>query len=124
MDAFTYVQGLLYNGGKRMGHNLYSILKPYDNWLNDKDEEINQEAKKALSCFYKELVTYKPEEKYNKRDISHTSYIRFLVEAKKAINEKKYMRACNELISLMHYEPFLQGRIYYNILDLLEEGGF
>jgi hypothetical protein len=97
---------------------LYSILRPYDNWYNDEGEEKNLEAKKVLKDFYQELKKLKPSRKYEK-NMLHLSYIPYLVRIKKALNEKKYMRACNELVSLMHYEPFLQGRIYYNILNLL-----
>ena len=99
---------------------LYSILEPYDSWWNDEGEEKNLEAKKALQNFYKELKKLKPSKKYEK-NITHFSYIPYLVKIKKALDERKYMRACNEIISLMHYEPFLQGRIYYNVLKLLEK---
>ncbi|SHE95427.1 hypothetical protein SAMN02745195_01542 [Thermoanaerobacter uzonensis DSM 18761] len=99
---------------------LYSILKPYDSWWNDEGEEKNLEAKKALQEFYKELKKLRPSKKYEK-NIVHFSYIPYLLKIKKALDERKYMRACNELISLMHYEPFLQRRIYYNVLKLLEK---
>ncbi len=99
---------------------LYSILKPYDNWYNDKGDEKNLEAKKALKDFYQELKKLKPSIKYEK-NVQHLSYIPYLIRIKKALDGKKYMRACNELISLMHYEPFFQGRIYYNTLNLLEK---
>lgn len=98
----------------------YSILGPYDNWYNNEGEEKNLEAKKALKDFYLELKKLKPYRRYEK-NMLHLSYIPYLVRIKKALDEKRYMRACNELISLMHYEPFLQGRIYYNILKLLEK---
>lgn len=105
-----------------MDKKLYLILKPYDNWFNDEGERRNQEAKKALLIFYNELIKYKPSKVYEKKDLFHTSYINFLLEIKKAFVEEKYMRACNELISLMHYEPFFQGRIYFNVLNLLKDG--
>lgn len=100
---------------------LYSILDPYINWWNDEGEEKNLEAKNALKEFYTELKKLKPSEKYERRDMLHMSYIFHLVKIKKALDERKYMRACNELISLIHYEPFMQGRIYYNVLNLLEK---
>lgn len=106
-----------------MNTKLFELLKPYDSWLNDKGTIKNNEAKQALYNFYKEFLQHKPSlEKYEKRNINlHTSYLRFLVEIKKAIREEKYQRACNELVSLMYYEPFFQGRIYFNVLDLLEK---
>ncbi|ADL67878.1 hypothetical protein [Thermoanaerobacterium thermosaccharolyticum] len=100
---------------------LYYILNPYNSWENDEGEERNLEARRALQEFYVEFKKLKPSKKYEKRDILHMSYIFHLVKIKKALKEQKYMRACNELISLMHYEPFLQGRIYYNVIKLLEE---
>lgn len=99
----------------------FEIIKPYDNWFNNKGEKRNQEARKALYDFYKKLLKYKPSKQYETRDIWHTLYIITFVEIKKAFMEKKYMRVCNELISLMYYEPFLQGRIYYNILAVLKK---
>lgn len=100
---------------------LYSILRPYDNWSNDEGEEKNQEAKKALSDFYEELIKRKPDKAYKKGNRMHMSYITYLIAMKKAFMQKKYMRVCNELTSLMHYEPFFQPRIYYNVLKLLAE---
>ncbi|MGB9841016.1 hypothetical protein [Thermovenabulum sp.] len=98
---------------------LYSILGNYDSWYND-GEEKNLEAEKALKDFYNELKKLKPSRKYEK-NMLHLSYIPYLVRIKKALDEKRYMRVCNEIVSLMHYEPFLQGRIYYNVLNLLEK---
>lgn len=51
----------------------------------------------------------------------HMSYFLNLVQVKKALMEQRYTRACNELGALIYYEPFFQGRIYYNVLRLLEE---
>ncbi|SHF93396.1 hypothetical protein SAMN02746089_02789, partial [Caldanaerobius fijiensis DSM 17918] len=70
--------------------------------------------------FYVEFKKLKPSKKYERRNILHMSYIFHLFKIKKALDEKKYMRACNELISLMHYEPFLQGRIYPYLMQALE----
>ena len=100
---------------------LYSILEPYDNWFNDEGKEKNQEAKKALADFCRELLKRRPEKTYKKRNMLHMSYIINLVNMKRAFMQRKYMRVCNELISLMHYKPFFQPRIYYNVLKLLEE---
>lgn len=103
-----------------MDEKLYSILKPYDSWGNDEGEEKNLQARKALYDFYKELKKYVPSKEYARRDILHMSYIPYLVKIKKALMERKYLRACNELVSLMYYEPFFQGRIYHNVVKLLE----
>lgn len=111
----------MYNGGENLIKELHAILKPYGNWFNDQGEEKNQQAKEALYVFYKELLKYRPSKRYEKRDMFHMSYIINLFAAKKAFIEEKYMRVCNELISLMYYEPFFQGRVYYNVLNLLRE---
>lgn len=102
-----------------MDEKLYSILKPYDNWWCAEEEE-NLKTRKALYDFYRELKKYRPAKEYTRRDILHMSYIPYLVRIKKALMERKYRRACNELVSLMYYEPFFQGRIYFNVLKLLE----
>lgn len=104
-----------------MNERLYSILEPYDCWSNDKGEEKNLQAKKALYDFYEELLKYKPAKTYAKRDYYHMSYFFHLIHIKRAFMEQKYMRVCNELVSLMHYEPFFQKRIYYNVLKVLED---
>lgn len=104
-----------------MNSKLEDILKPYDNWFNDSGEKKNKQAREALYHFYKEFIKHKPSKIYESRDGIHTSYIRFLVVIKKAFMEEKYMRVCNELLSLIHYEPFLQSRIYFNIINVLKE---
>lgn len=101
--------------------NLISLLKPYDNWFNDQGEEKNIQAKEALFLFYKLLQEYIPSKTYKKKDGNHMSYLRHLIAIKKALLEEKYMRACNELLSLIHYDYILQGRIYFNIINLLED---
>jgi len=98
---------------------ILSIISPYDDWFNDSGK--NLEAKQSLYCFYKEFKKLIPEEKYRKK-LYHSDYLNYLVKIKEAFMEKKYMRVCNELISLIHYEPCLQGRIYYNIIKVLEDG--
>lgn len=100
---------------------LWHIIKPYDNWFNDKGEEKNQEAKLALYDFYEELLKDRPSKKYERKNLGHMYYMGFLIKIKKAFKEEKYQRVCNELISLMYYESFFQGRIYFNVLDLLEK---
>ncbi|WP_227766302.1 hypothetical protein [Zhaonella formicivorans] len=104
-----------------MDKELYLILKPYDNWWNDEGEEKNLQAKKALNDFYKELKKYRVDRNYTKRDILHFSYFQYLVNIKRAFMQQQFMRACNEIVSLMHYGPFFQGRIYYNVLRVLED---
>lgn len=100
---------------------LYAILSPHDNWGNDSGEEKNLEAKKALYDFYTKIIKLKPETEYRKNFL-HMSYLPYLVKIKIAVQEQKYMRACNELISLMYYEHILQGRNYYIIIKIMEEG--
>ncbi|WP_312907929.1 hypothetical protein [Tissierella praeacuta] len=101
--------------------NLWNVIHPYANWFNNRGEEVNREARLALYEFYKELLNYEPSKEYERKHLEHMYYIRFLVEIKKAFKEEKYERACNELISLMYYEPFFQGRIYFNLIYLLRK---
>lgn len=100
--------------------NLWNLIYPYDNWFNNRGEEVNQKAKLALHAFYYELLKHSPSKEYERKRREHMSYMYYLVKIKKAIDEELYQRACNELISLMHYEPFFQGGIYYNVLSLLK----
>lgn len=101
-----------------MDKKLYSILKASDNWWCAEEEDLK--ARKALYDFYQELKKYGPAKEYARRDILHMTYMPYIVRIKKALMERRYKRACNELVSLMYYEPFFQGRIYFNVLKLLE----
>lgn len=102
-------------------YELIKILEPHDNWFNDSGNNKNNEAKDALILFYQRLKKIKPDNNYHKGMISHFYYLRRLLNIKTAFYQKKYMRVCNEISTLICREPFLQGRIYYNILEILEE---
>mgnify|MGYP000850276041 CR=1 FL=1 len=99
---------------------LILLLEPYDDWFNDAGEEKNLEAQEALYLFYERFKNFKPEREY-RRNLLHMSYLPFMIKIKEAFMERKYMRVCNELISLMYYQPCLQNRIYYNVIKLLED---
>ncbi|GGK23242.1 hypothetical protein GCM10010965_15060 [Caldalkalibacillus thermarum] len=103
-----------------MDRELYNLLQPHANWWNDKGEERNQKAREVLYQFYDELLKRKPAKIYEKRDAIHSWYLFHMLHIRKAFEEEKYMRVCHEIITLMHYEPLLQGRIYYNLLKMLE----
>jgi hypothetical protein len=100
--------------------HLINILNPFDDWENNGDTQRNLEAKKALYRAYKELLKMKMDRQY-KVYRHHTSYLYQLIPLNKALMENKYLTACNELISLFHNEPFLQGRIYNNIIKALRD---
>lgn len=108
----------------KMDLELFHFLKPHDNWFNNEGEEQNSAAKNALNVFYRELLKRQPSKKYTVSLSSfphHMFYLRHLIAIKEALREKKYQRACNELVTLMYYEPFFQGRIFYNVLRTLED---
>ena len=107
-------------GDEDMDMELQAILKPYDKWDNDVDEETNLRAKEALHGFYKTLLNRTPGKNYEKDNIAHFRYLHFFVEIRKAFEEEKYLRVCNELLSLMHYVPFFQKRVYNNTVKILE----
>lgn len=103
---------------QKLEFQLWRILKNYDNWFDNGENNVG--AKIALRKFYFALKELAPDRDYKLRDGSHISYLVNLLAMKRAIMDGKYMRACNELIGLIHYNPFLQPRIYSNILCLLE----
>lgn len=103
-----------------MDRELYRIIDPHACWLNDKGEEENRRAKKALVLFCDELRKRKPAKVYEKRDAIHSWYLFHMLHIRKAFEEEKYMRVCHEIITLMYYEPLMQGRIYYNLIRILE----
>lgn len=98
---------------------LFQSLAPYDDWYSN-CEAKNEEAKKALLTFAKELNRIKPDDVYKfNHDTGHFGYLRYIIRVKKAINEKKYMRVCCEIRSLIYLEPFLQPQILKCVSDLL-----
>ena len=105
---------------------LYSILQPYDNWSNDEGEEKNLQAKKAVNDFYKDLLKYKPVKDgkafiFHKRSFDELC-IKILANIKQALKEQKYMRAANEIITLVHHEPGgrMGSTIHESLKKLLE----
>lgn len=96
---------------------------PYGHWdMNLAEEEKdrwNKKAKEILYTFYQELSKAKPSEIYDEGRF-HTSYIIQLFAIRKALEEGNYVIVCWELATLIHHEPFLQPRIYYNVLRILE----
>ncbi|HHW01677.1 MAG TPA: hypothetical protein GXX35_02475 [Thermoanaerobacterales bacterium] len=110
-----------------MDMRLFSILEKHDNWSNDEGEEKNLQAKEAICVFYEELLKYKPV-KDGKAIIIHKRMfnevcVKILANIKQAFKEQKYMRAANEIITLMHYEPGRRmGRtIHESLKKLLKE---
>lgn len=101
-------------------NELFPILEPFYGWWDD-DKEKNLEAKQALLTFYDMFKKLKPDQTY-RNDFVHVEYLYHLLIIKKGFLEQKYMSVCNELMSLMHDEPFLQKRVYNNIIRTLEEG--
>lgn len=110
----------------------YPMLNPHGNWFNNEGKEKNLLAKEALYEFYEEFKKYKPSKDCKESrehriqyfglfSIMDKSYSHYLSEIKKAIREQKYMRVCNELISLMYYEPASHEKIHCDVLKLLEE---
>lgn len=105
---------------------LQELLEPYarSDWRIDKEvsEELkstNDEAKKIILKFYKELSNVQPDEVYEGGRF-HTSYLLQLFPMRRAFEEENYAFVCNELQTILHYEPFLQPRVYYNILKTIE----
>jgi len=119
IDLFYRMMVKYMDKKKQIEIELSHILNGYGNWFNDSSK--NEDAKIALCNFYDKLITHKPEKDYKTAYGIHSSYIFNLLAIRKALNENKCMRACNEIITLLHNEPFLQKRIYYNLQELLKE---
>jgi len=105
-----------------MSINFEKLLAPCAIWYDidgEEGEKKNQKAKEILLVFYKELLKVKPEKKYDAGRF-HLSYLFQLIPIRKAFEEQRYMRVCNELLSLLHFEPITQPRIYYNVLRMLK----
>lgn len=103
---------------KRDIDELTQILKPYATWFDDGDN--NEKAKAALTEFYIKLKNHKSDKQYISNGY-HFSYILQLIKIKEAFEENKYMRVCNEIINILHFQSVYQPRIQYNLLHLINE---
>lgn len=101
---------------------LTADIYAFDSWSNNKDY-TDSEVILGIGKFYSKYKKVRCDKKYETAHpcMSHFSYFMYLYKIKAAIAEKKYQTACNEIISLIHYEPFRQVRIKNNLLQLLEE---
>ena len=103
---------------------LMQILLSSSSWNNNGDNEL---AKENLQKFLVKLKKVKPCKYYEVKRSSHLGYIRDLLKAKIALDNKLYQRACHELSDLLHNHCYngekngFQRREYYNIIQLLEE---
>lgn len=87
------------------------------------DEVYDEDgAKKALIGFFQNLEKIKPSKILNTgfREEYYSFFINLMLFYD-ALSNGKYCIACHELLSLYHYEPILQERIYYNLLLLYRE---
>lgn len=101
------------------------ILQNHANWWYKKEKDngaANEKARGVLSVFYKALLHQKPVQYFADR-WGHFSYLFHYIKIRQALDEENYPRACNEIQSLIHYYPFYQPGIYYNLLRILEPYG-
>lgn len=106
-----------------------SILSPYaDGFFANKIPKITigeitqkrTEAKKTLRNFYCEYKKLSPDTEYHGDD-RFTWYIFYFLRLRDMLEEEDYPHACNEIINILYFQPFLQPRVYYNMLELLEQ---
>lgn len=105
---------------KQIEITLSSLVSPYADWSKREEEVYKEEARLALHDFYNKLLSLEPEKEY-RNDYLHIGYLEYLIYIKRAIDEKDYVMVCNELGKLLHFEHVLQNRIYYNLINMLEE---
>lgn len=96
------------------------MLSPYDDY-DEQNPEKEEAACSALKEFLNEFKKIEPDSEYDIGGSLHLEYLRFLITIEKALRNRHYTLAVHELITLLHYEPFLQRRIYNNLIKLLEE---
>lgn len=103
-------------------NNLVQIIDKHGRWDLSPSAEANDEAKTALKTFYIALQRHKPDKKYigSKRGF-HLSYLSRIVEIRRAFKSDNYVLAIHEITSLIHYEGLFQGRIYYNLIHILNQ---
>ncbi|SHH59714.1 hypothetical protein SAMN02745180_00571 [Sporanaerobacter acetigenes DSM 13106] len=89
--------------------------------LLELNNQNNLLAKEALIRFTKELSKCKPSKKYSSPTFIHTSYYIFLYLLKKELDNNNYIRACSEIGSLAYRDDIFQGRVLYNLSDVLKK---
>ena len=97
---------------------LWNLVNPFGNWFNNKGEQANEQAKQAFMQYAVLLERIKPDRK-RRMTRDHLGYMLFLVRIYQAVLQRKYERACNELVSLMHYYPYRQQPILEALRDLM-----
>lgn len=105
---------------KKRYEQLALIIKPleeFDDYFSQYDED---EAKQALINFFAKFKNIEPD-KYldmeNRLYDYYSFYINVLLVRNK-IKNGQFAKACNELLSLYHYEFMLQKRIYSALIEL------
>lgn len=106
-------------------YQIFEVIKPYENWWDEVDSNLNSEAKQGLKQFYTALEKIKVDTDYQSCVATvggHFSYLLRMILIRQALDQKQYQRVCNEIYALAHYELFFQGRVYYNVLSALKNG--
>jgi hypothetical protein len=106
----------------KMHREIFNTLGRYANWDNDRGMVKNEEARQALVKVLSLCKKLKPDKFYESRGyFGHLDYLRCLLQVRKALADGLYMRACNELLDVIHLQPYTQARILNNIIALLSE---
>lgn len=90
--------------------------------INISDEAEQYRYQKMLGKFYVKLNDYNPAYIYNQVTPFHMSYIDDLLYIEKNLKEEKYSEVVNYIKQyiLSKKDYVLQGRIYYNLQNILE----
>lgn len=103
---------------RKIEKEMVKEIIPYDTWFDDGSR--NTEAQNALISFYYKYQKCKVSKNYAKKN-AHFDYVRHLLNIKQAFEANLLCRACNEIRTLIHFEPFTQPRIKENLLSLLSQ---
>lgn len=99
-----------------------NILLPYDNWQNQleiPDPEVITAIRKFYFKYKKMRTSKKDDTKIEKGYF--LPYSQNLCNIKSAIEEQKYQRTCNEIITLLHGYLYKSGYIKFELLKLLND---
>lgn len=104
------------------------ITSPHSSWIMEKDQD-KPESKKANELAYQALIEFREQFAQLKPDTvyqvsyNHGHYINNLLYVRREFERQNYTNVCNEISKLLFQNKatFLQPRIYYNILKILDE---
>lgn len=101
---------------------LCEIIYRFDSiGYNKAADDVQEQARLALAELFATMRKCNPDRKFHSVDTGHFTFMRNFLPICEALEKRDYCWACHELLTLFHYEPVFQRRIFYPLLWLLSK---